>query len=671
MAVLLMASAAVFTACSSDDNVTGEQPANPTGKYTMTINASKGDDATTRALSLGRNDDDTKNVLNATWDANEEVLVYQGGSQIGTLYSAASTTNETSLTGTLDSAPDAGQDLTLYFHTATYPATTIDYYGQDGTLAKIASTYDFCAPATITAGSFTVSGSTVSTTGSVSFGANQQSVVKFTLKDKDGDALLNASKVTAKLTVTDMNMEFMIAEINIPETTYETNGDGVVYFAIQNFPAEIELAKPSAKLEFTATVGDDTYTYTKSGWPFEDGKYYEITVKMKKITDLSMVDCAGNDRASRWTANCYMVHTAGKYKLPLVYGNAIKNGAANTVAYNPGGTTSTNYCANFVNHAGTAINAPWITKSTSGEGVNKGMGIAVKSAELLWQDAQGLITAVGISGDYLTLTVGKDAATQEGNALVAAKDASGTIVWSWHIWVTNQTFATLTEVNTGSHTYQLTPVNLGWVGDAVSQGYNTYYQWGRKDAFIPSTGTGNTNHTVYDIDGEEVTNPITYSDDEVGIDGNIMNPTTFYNISYKPCNVTYYNLWDAQQTDAGNNIATATKKTVYDPCPAGFCVPTGNLYSYIKKGGVSFEWDGTKKGRNLSVTPNVFFPASGYRSNGSGSLSDVGIYACYWSASGYSSSYYYARSLRFDSNNWSWSFYFRSYGCPVRAVAEE
>lgn len=32
MAALLMASAAVFTACSSDDNVTGEQPANPTAR---------------------------------------------------------------------------------------------------------------------------------------------------------------------------------------------------------------------------------------------------------------------------------------------------------------------------------------------------------------------------------------------------------------------------------------------------------------------------------------------------------------------------------------------------------------------------------------------------------------------------------------------------------------
>ena len=258
MAVLLMASAAVFTACSSDDNITGEQPANSVQKtYTMTVNASKGGDATTRALSLGRNDADTKNVLNATWDANEVVLVYQNGSQIGTLYSAASTTNETTLTGEL-SAPDAGQDLTLYFHTNATPS----YAGQDGTLATIASTYDFCAPATITAGNFTVSGSTVSTTGSASFGANQQAIVKFTLIDKaDGTTPLSASQLVINDGTTDYTITLASAT-------------SVIYAAIPGFTGQT--------VTLTATVGGDTYTYEKASVSFTNGKYYEIGVKMTK-----------------------------------------------------------------------------------------------------------------------------------------------------------------------------------------------------------------------------------------------------------------------------------------------------------------------------------------------------------------------------------------------------
>ena len=292
-----------------------------------------------------------------------------------------------------------------------------------------------------------------------------------------------------------------------------------------------------------------------------------------------MLDCAGNDRASQWTANCYMVHTAGDYKLPLVYGNAIKDGATNSAAYT--GIENENTTLTFPNHNGDAINAPWITKSASGEGVNKGMGVSIASAALLWQDAEGLITDVGISGDYLTLTVGKDATEQEGNAVIAAKTSDGTVVWSWHIWVTKQTFANLTSINTGSHIYQVTPVNLGWVGDPVSQGYCPYYQWGRKDAFIPSAGNGSkSNHTVYDIENGTVTG-ITYENTTATIADNIKNPTTYY---YKYRNNGSYcnNMWDAQNT--GEDNTSATKKTVYDPSPAGFCVPTGNLYNYAVNG---------------------------------------------------------------------------------------
>ena len=383
------------------------------------------------------------------------------------------------------------------------------------------------------------------------------------------------------------------------------------------------------------------------------GTKHVKSVKAKKKeapatgTDLSMVDCAGTARTDgQWTANCYMVHTAGDYKLPLVYGNSIKAGATNAAAYT--GVENANTTLTFPRHDGEAITAPWI----------KDNNITVTSAELLWQDADGLITKVGISGDYLTLTVGTDAATQEGNALVAAKDGEGNVVWSWHIWVTKQTFAAadLTTVDTGEggHVYTVTPVNLGWVGDDIYTGTNTFYQWGRKDPF---KGTGTVT-----FDGST---PATIAD-------NIKNPATFYNVSSKPSNTAYYNMWDAQQTGT-DEIATATVKTVYDPSPAGFCVPTGNLYYYMKNGsGVSFGWDDTNKGRNLtSVTPNVFFPASGYRNGSGGGLNSVGSYGYSWSASAFGSNTSYARYLFFSPTSWNFSNYNRSYGYPVWAVAEE
>ena len=390
-------------------------------------------------------------------------------------------------------------------------------------------------------------------------------------------------------------------------------------------------------------------------------------------TDLSMVDCAGNARPSRWTANCYMVHTAGDYILPLVYGNAIKDGVDNTVAYNPGGLTSDTYCSNFVNHADQPITAPWITKSTDGEGVDKGMGITVTSAELLWQDAQGLITAVGIDGDYLTLTVGKDADTQEGNAVIAVKDADGTIVWSWHIWVTKQSFAAadltkivadLSEFNNTSYTYKLTPVNLGWVGDATSTtGYHTYYQWGRKDAFIPSTGTNNTNHPVYNIGNSEVTANTQIKDNSITIGYNIQNPTVLYynSLTKGSCNTHFFNIWDAKQTSTVD-AAAAMAKTIYDPCPPGFCVPTSGLYNYILRQ--------TRPMWNSGyIYSGVFFPASGFLDGSNGVLYVVGTDGYYWSATPNDDGIW-ARSFGFDSSSWNPFGNSRSMGCSVRAVAE-
>lgn len=292
------------------------------------------------------------------------------------------------------------------------------------------------------------------------------------------------------------------------------------------------------------------------------------------------------------------------------------------------------------------ISKPWIKDAFP---VDEGL--------LLWEDTPGLVTAVGKSTDdtFLTLTVGKDAATQEGNAVVAAKMGPN-ILWSWHIWVTKQTFAAneLTPVNTGRHVYLVTPVNLGWVANTTSApwGTNTFYQWGRKDPF-PATGSASS-----------------VSSNSATIADNILNPTTFYSVDERPNTSTAYNLWDAKQTGTGD-IATPTVKTVYDPCPPGFCVPTGDLHHYIGESG-RFYWRGTHKGGYLDGTdPLLFFPASGRLDNTNGSpwgFADTGY--C-WAASVYG--HKSSRCIHFHSTglNFVYDVQVRGYGFPVRAVVEE
>lgn len=186
LATLLIASA-TFVACSSDDDIINETQQPVIGKYTMTINASKGDDATTRALSL-----DGK-TLSVKWAGTDQVAVFPEAwsrTPLGTLTAAASETGSTTLTGDLTSAPSAGDQLNLLF-----PRATWNYTGQTGVLLSDANSiekkYDY-ALAEVEVKE--VDGNTITTTGDANF-ASQQAIVKFTLKDKDNN-LLDASSLT-------------------------------------------------------------------------------------------------------------------------------------------------------------------------------------------------------------------------------------------------------------------------------------------------------------------------------------------------------------------------------------------------------------------------------------------------------------------------------------------
>jgi hypothetical protein len=90
---------------------------------------------------------------------------------------------------------------------------------------------------------------------------------------------------------------------------------------------------------------------------------------------------------------------------------------------------------------------------------------------LIWQDVDGLTSDYSIDGDYLKFKVSAET-IREGNAVIAAKSGS-TIVWSWHIWVTPETYSDLITATVPYFIYKVAPVNLGWVnsGDIVKTGY--------------------------------------------------------------------------------------------------------------------------------------------------------------------------------------------------------
>lgn len=101
-------------------------------------------------------------TLKATWDGTETVQVYRRRDTVMiflcTLKAQASTTNKTTLSGTMNIAPDPATDYLDFY----YIDANMDYMGQDGRLATIAKRYDYCqevakSPASIPQGVQTLS----------------------------------------------------------------------------------------------------------------------------------------------------------------------------------------------------------------------------------------------------------------------------------------------------------------------------------------------------------------------------------------------------------------------------------------------------------------------------------------------------------------------------------
>ena len=186
-----------------------------------------------------------------------------------------------------------------------------------------------------------------------------------------------------------------------------------------------------------------------------------ITSSASAPYDLSLHDHNGNTTL-RNTANSYLISAPGHYRIPLVYGNAIENGATNAnsyISHAPTGNSTVLY--NFQDHAGHNIDNPWIEKT------NGGANASVDGAEVVWADAADLVRPSSLSikhvGNeaFLDFEV-KESDIQSGNAVVAATKG-GTVVWSWHLWFAPKD--ALDKIPVTNHqgvVYNFTKETLGW-----------------------------------------------------------------------------------------------------------------------------------------------------------------------------------------------------------------
>ena len=366
------------------------------------------------------------------------------------------------------------------------------------------------------------------------------------------------------------------------------------------------------------------------------------------------------------TANCYVVTHPGYYKFPLVYGNAIKNGASNANAY--GSST-------FVNHLGKKITDPYIYNNKDDNENN----LVANSAELVWQDAEYLIKNIGLSSDkhYIQFEITKEN-IQQGNAVIAVKDENSKIMWSWHIWVTNKNVYETQAVTASNKTLMFMPFPLGW-NDSTPAPTCTFYQWGRKDPFPPSDGSSLTS-TIdkkvykYDDSGNSITeNCWSQSNSQATIATSVLNPSTFYCFNGNWCSPSSNELWNVGEDDNNVDFETITK-SVYDPSPAGFRLPetaafTGFTTNGANYGPIKGTWNNTTKGYTFTNGVETYWQACGYRAYNSGSLNYVGSNGYYWSAG--PSNTTYGRNLSFNSSDVNpQSYNNRALGFSVRPVSE-
>ena len=453
------------------------------------------------------------------------------------------------------------------------------------------------------------------------------------------------------------------------------------------FCADLTAEYPVLQTEDTAVDAEKTITLKFDALTSTSDINLYIPLPLGTYTSIGLALLSGEN--SVWTYSNTVTNSINRKTLKLMpvismdgsVGGEIEGEEPDAIDLSSSGTAN----SYIVSAAGSYKFTP--TKGNSSQSVE-----TIASADVLWEtfgtdvtpNVGDLINNVKFENSVISF---ETASTYtEGNAVIAAKDASGNILWSWHIWLTDQpegqeyynNAGTMMDRNLGATS--ATPGDVGALG--------LLYQWGRKDPFLGSSSISTSIEAKSTIVWPSSVNSNSINGAIAGalVQYAIANPTTF--ILGGTINFDWF-YTGYPVTDNTRWTTSSDSKSIYDPCPAGWRIPNGGKNGVWSKAiGSSSDYyctyDENNEGVNFSgkfgSAPTIWYPASGRRYFNYGGLEAAGGYSYYWSASPSSATEYLAYNLSFgkyeyiasgdNCHIWPSEDDYRAGGQSVRCVQE-
>lgn len=252
-----------------------------------------------------------------------------------------------------------------------------------------------------------------------------------------------------------------------------------------------------------------------------------------------------------------------------------------------------------------------------------GSELATADVKLLWQSNTNAVRNVdlvdGKASFYVTSSYDDETRVDDTNAVIAAYNASNEVIWSWHLWITNDNPLAATDTYSNGKVFMqrnlgaFTNANGSTEEQKILDSYGMYYQWGRKDPFprpYHFDASGAEDESRYDADGVYIK--------EKFLERSTNNGTLDY-VTKNPMHYITNAACVAEDGDGigdwlvttDNTLWNEERKSVYDPCPYGWRVPTAEDLSVLTlsdaEDNTPLETARKQYGWNLSDGNNSFF----------------------------------------------------------------